>query len=240
MRIILLLAFLLSYTLAYSCSCSGSRAFCANIKAEYSNIVLIKKIRDIAHGMEVEVIDSYASGIEDDKIIIWGDTGILCRMYTSSFEIGKTYILNIYRLEEDRLATVHEKEGDFVISFCGTHALLVNGDKVEGYISDTENVESMSLEEFGRNIINFSCAGALKIRVTPNPFWGEIQIQSNDVFNEIEMYDMSGKLVYHHKLNAFQETHVLEFDKVDLAAGAYVLKLYASLERTASIKLIKL
>jgi len=239
MRLLFILTFLLPSSLVYSCSCYGSKAFCENIRPEVSQVVLVKKIRDVGHGMEVKVLDSFASDIEDDEILVWGDTGILCRMYTSNFENGERYVLNVHRLKEEWTATTDEKEGDFAISVCGTHALVVNGFNVEGHITDTENVESMSLTKFGRDIVNSACARALKVSVSPNPFWDEIRIQSNDDFNEIELYDIRGQYVYYEKLNSAQSSHILKLDQLDLAVGVYVLKLYATHERSVSIKLIK-
>lgn len=96
---------------------------------------------DIYEKMEVEVLKIVKGRETRKKIMVWGDNGMLCRPYISTFKKGETYYL-----------ALGKEEKDYEISVCGQHWLQVTNDKVqlkknEGDKEDPKPMTTAELEK---------------------------------------------------------------------------------------------
>jgi hypothetical protein len=91
----------------------------------------------------------------------------------------------------------------------------------------------LGIEELG--ITNY------ELRIYPNPTTGELRIQMNkntcERVNEIEIFDMYGKNVGLQKFPSFEEEGVVDISH--LSAGTYFIKI-KTLKKTCTQKIIKL
>jgi len=115
--------------------------FVALVKVErYSTF---SEFNEIPLSMEVEVIKTY-KGKENRKIIkVWGDNGIQCRPYLSTFKVGQYYVIAFYSIDYD-IEQSGEKKSDYFISVCGAYWLTIdfNIKTATGDIDSKNRIES--------------------------------------------------------------------------------------------------
>ena len=116
-----------------ACSCFGPQTFCGTLDPPYEPpmdpawwipdaIVLGVKVASVAHGMDVELVTVFAGEAQvGDTVRVWGDTGLLCRMYADSWGVGDTVVWGLRWT--DMAGGPLEQEGDYLISVCGTYWL---------------------------------------------------------------------------------------------------------------------
>ena len=140
--ILCVLALLRVDVLACSCIWAGP-FFTAGAREEL--IVRAKVVRYTAHAMDVEVHETFNGDPGVATIRIWGDTGILCRPYVTSFPIGTEWVFAVR-------ANPERAEGGYVISACGEYAVRVENDGVSGRLmsasTPSASPETMGLSEF--------------------------------------------------------------------------------------------
>lgn len=152
-RITILLAFLiLTFSpIAYACDCVSGGSFLTVVpKTNFVALIKVTKYlnykdigdKEIPTSMEVEIIDIYRGNEVRKNVTVWGDNGILCRPYLSSFDIGKYYVIAFYPGSENSgLTEKNEKAIDYSISICGNFWLDVdiNSQIATGAVSDKQN-----------------------------------------------------------------------------------------------------
>ncbi|MEM9822052.1 MAG: T9SS type A sorting domain-containing protein, partial [Bacteroidota bacterium] len=183
-----------------------------------------KKIQQIEHGMEVEVLEVIRGEESRSTITIWGDPGHLCRVYTSSFEIGATVIFALSKIEtppNPDFFSPLEKVDDYIISVCGLHYTKCN-DPVNPY---TQEVEDLA-ECLGFDPCN---CGQPKLNVYPNPTIGPLAIKLPaavvDVSpKQVNVYDIRGALVRNLQFLTDGEERTLNLDLGGLHPGIYFLE----------------
>lgn len=232
MRLLYTCLFLFVFYNANSCSCIGNGDFCTtafNSHPSQDFIIMGKKLSDFGHGMSIEVIKSYRNNIEKDTITVWGDPGWLCRVYVSRFTIGETYIFKLYQIDEGASFLEEEKEGDFIISICGWHYLTLKEGNVTGFINNIDAAQTIDLETFETAITESDCEklsfAYLELEATfnPNPFNDRLIVRANHRISEIQLYDLSGRLLYKDSPNSFN--YALEANDLDLSQGMYIVKI---------------
>jgi len=73
--------------------------------------------------MEVELIEIYQGMESEATIIVWGDSGVMCRPYISQFTPGQYYLIGLY--PGSKHSFYFENENDYYISSCGEFWLRV-------------------------------------------------------------------------------------------------------------------
>jgi hypothetical protein len=73
--------------------------------------------------MEAELVDVYKGHEKRKLITVWGDNGILCRPYLSTFKENNYYVI---AFDSSGRISGDEKKGDYWISICGTYWLNVD------------------------------------------------------------------------------------------------------------------
>jgi hypothetical protein len=78
--------------------------------------------------MDVETVEVLKGRERPGRIRVWGDNGIQCRPYVSTFPVGTEWVFAISRIAQG------EGAGDFVINGCGQYWVRVEGDLVVGQL----------------------------------------------------------------------------------------------------------
>ncbi len=147
--------FLCTCTHLYACSCSSawndtflrtarSNEYVALVKVLSFDAFLNDEFKrgheeKIPYSMTVEVIRNYKGFTEGEKIIIYGDNGILCRPYLNVFELDAYYLIAPIQYE-------YEGEQSFSFFICRTDYLKVNksSNTVVGNYSFLRNSASLA------------------------------------------------------------------------------------------------
>ena len=89
------------------------------------NRFLYKNINDenVPLSMEVQLLDVFKGQEKRKLITVWGDNGILCRPYLSTFKENNYYVI---AFDSTGRRSVNEKTGDYWINGCGTYWLSVD------------------------------------------------------------------------------------------------------------------
>jgi len=229
----------------FACSCWGPSDFCSTVTDSITAddyVIMGKKLYDVEHGMEVEVLKSYRGDIEDESIIIWGDLGWLCRKYTSGFAVGDTFVFNLFRIKNATLP--YERDDDFELSFCGRHYLPVKNGKVIGFISHSDAVQSVDIKTFDHFFERNDCSSIktdiaeIEVIVSPNPFMDKILVRSNQRLNELELYDMTGRLILREEADRFY--YRLDLSDFKFTSGMYILRAVGFNSEDKLIKIIRI
>jgi hypothetical protein len=128
---------LFTVSLIFACSCDPNGNF--SKVAPKTNLVVLVKINKyltfqefendkIPMSMEVEIIEILKGRIQNKKIIVWGDNGILCRPYLTTFNEGEYYFLALYSTG-NMMRQKEEKKTHYFVSVCGEYWMKANMDK---------------------------------------------------------------------------------------------------------------
>ncbi|MBC7946731.1 MAG: hypothetical protein H7Y42_02545 [Chitinophagaceae bacterium] len=147
-----------------SCSCNDMGPF-LTVSNNAPVIALVKvnrflttKQMNIGEGetaiplsMEVEIVDIYKGSEERKRVTVWGDNGILCRPYLTSFTKEEFFVIALSKVGTGR-GHGDEKLTDYFINGCGTYWLKT--DKAiklaTGRISESKN--EMTLGELKERV----------------------------------------------------------------------------------------
>lgn len=126
-----------------ACSCGGPDNFCSTINQSPNATNLIiraEKLSAYHYGMYVRPIDILEGNEARDSILVWGDNGALCRLYTDFFNDGDTLILALQPCDlSGNWITVGnpdtlEDSSHYQLSVCGVFQLAFSGGTVSGEI----------------------------------------------------------------------------------------------------------
>lgn len=126
------LLFLVQAPSAWACTCSGNPDFyevarhapvlVRAVVLEHKSIAVGYRPNLVTH-IEVRVLDVLAGVVPNDRILIAGDVGNLCRPYVSGFAVGTEWFFVL-----SPRAALHGDVPEFAISICGTHWMRVTDD----------------------------------------------------------------------------------------------------------------
>jgi len=127
--IVLIHLLIVSHACACECGYGGSFVKMA-AKTEFVALVKVSKYLSVVNNiegkimplsMEVEIVDVYKGTEIRKTITVWGDNGMLCRPYITSFKEGNYYIIAFQHAGFNG-----EKKDDYSISICGCFWLNVD------------------------------------------------------------------------------------------------------------------
>lgn len=252
MRIAIIVLILISHnTFTLGCDCGGANTFCETIKSQIAPeeyIVKAIKLKDINHGMDVKIINSYRDVIPKDTVRIWGDNGALCRVGTGLFEVGDTIIMNLFVLNDisQNLSGEGENIGDYELSSCGKYYLKVKNNKVVGGI--TSEILEIDLDEFDelmKEENNFTeCISTntkekdnnREIKLYPNPVDRDLRISSNGMITGVKIHDTSGRII---NMLSNINSEIIDINTSDFKRGIYFIELSFSESKTVIKKFLK-
>ena len=131
-----------------ACTCIWAGPFFA-VAPKEELLVRGKVVRYRASAMEVEVLEALKGTPNAATVWIWGDNGVLCRPYVTSFPLDTEWVFAVRPNPEGT-------QGGYVISGCGEYAVKVQHDTVSGRLTSSKSVrdslETMSLTEFREKV----------------------------------------------------------------------------------------
>jgi hypothetical protein len=164
-RLVLILCFqFFLSTKILACSCAGYIGPFMQTAKHTSLVALVKVTKYLTFdsiynkktpmSMEVEMISVYRGVEKRRTVTVWGDNGMLCRPYLSSFKEGQYYVI---AFNSGRYGGSHadEKDTDYAIGICGEYWLDVNFERSEakGDIdSRNRTVSTISLTTLEANL----------------------------------------------------------------------------------------
>jgi len=167
---------------SFACSCFGPSTVCGTLDPPYPNpewwipdvIILGVKQANIAHGMDVKVLEVFsgAQHVHEEQVIrVWGDCGFACRVYPDTWAVGDTVVWSFQftDLSGNSLCPgdALETEGEFMISVCGIYWLTYDHGTVSGPIT-AESEQSMSIADFREQVTTCLSTG-ISERATTDP-----------------------------------------------------------------------
>jgi hypothetical protein len=220
---------------ANACSCFGPQTFCGTLDPPYPDpeywipdaIILGVKVASIAHGMDILVIGSFAGETHpDDTVRVWGDTGLLCRLYADSWNVGDTAVWALQWT--DFMGGAMEQPGDYLISVCGIYALAYNNGIVSGPLMQEGVEEDMPLSEFEDLVDGCLSTGIGQHTSSPSfelrPSAAGVSVITDGRWSmeaQLDVFDPSGRLLTSLALPSKESVIVTE----PLSRGAYVFRL---------------
>ncbi|MCU0433639.1 MAG: T9SS type A sorting domain-containing protein [Bacteroidia bacterium] len=231
-RIFLLFAVLTLLPLssnACSCAPNSPNNYCLTLSTDTTirTVIMAEKVSDYHYGMYVRVISVLSGITPPDTLLVWGDHGGLCRVYTSSFSNGDTLILALQQCDTFGNVMVNpqyppnlESAADYQLSICGVYHLRVNNGNVQGAVTSA-NLQFYPLGVFLANTCITLSVGsahtAVVPEVYPNPASDVIRISNLPAGEVVRVYSAAGQLVF--TADASGEIGVGE-----LAPGVYFLR----------------
>jgi len=223
----------------HACSCVGAVDFCSSLDTVWSEpdiIVLAEKLSDIHYGMKVVVIDPLAgSSTAGDTLMVWGDHGSLCRVYTGNWSIGDTIVLALHYTDfmgntfpNTSFPPDLEQDGDFHISICGVYYLTYQNGVVSGAIDNVVN--SMAYVDFQSMVNDCFLATGIEENDVPelivrqDPYSGELIIGTGSFDSYIEIFDLQGRLIGSINANEPQ----VHFNTSDFPKGALIVRVFSN------------
>ena len=188
------------------------------------------KLSDYMHGMKFEITDVVYGNHALEEIMVWGDPGNLCRLYTSQFNDDDTMIISINsQVGWDPV----EQQGDFQLPGCGIYYLSFSNGLVAGNISPIDSIMSYTeFKTYMQSAINadtcvmtsaVKTAKNINLIMYPNPSDGTFKIEIDNFNGEVDLrvFDLRGRQM--RELRVSQEQS--DFDISGLADGVYVVEL---------------
>lgn len=195
-----------------ACGCPGGTDFCSSINHSIlpKPDLIIKgvKLFQANHGMGVKILDVISGVSPKDTIMVWGDNGVLCRVYTWQFNDSDTLILSLFYTDmTGNMMTggVLEQTGDYMLSVCGKYYLNVIDDNVVGQIFSS-SITSMPYNSFKSSLANCILSNGTdnsdplegSMTISPNPFtdFSALRFTLNTRDNvSIKIYNVFGQPV---------------------------------------------
>ena len=208
--------------------------YCASLKQENADIVVLAyKVMDMQHGMKIKVVEVIDGSEIRDTLTVWGDNGILCRIYTAAFAINDTLVFGLHNC--DLLGGVTLEQTDhYQISVCGIYWLGYSKGVVSGSIGN--GVNSLSLNAFKQ--YHFGCMPVgledhtSSLKLYPNPFSSSTTIELPSEPHTLTIYDIVG-----NKVREEQVSGKTIIERGDLSKGIYIIEVRSE-SQTYSGKLV--
>ena len=218
-----------------ACSCTGDLDFCLTMNGLFPPevVILAVKSADFHYAMDVQVIE-YLKGSEDrEDLRIWGDNGILCRLYTSQFPIGDTLVLGISPtdfagnfLSNPAYPPDLEQEGDYMLSVCGIYYLhYENGNVFEPqWVPDQMFMSYEEFKQSGCLATGIEPVPTLEASLYPNPAQTSFVIETSSVLPEHftpQIINSIGQRI--HTTFEITSSNRIEIDVSHLPPGGYIV-----------------
>jgi hypothetical protein len=194
---------------AFACSCAPNSPnnYCLTLSTDTTirTVIMAEKVSDYHYGMYVRVISVLSGLTPPDTLLVWGDHGGLCRVYTASFGNGDTLILALQQCDTAGNVMVNpqyppnlESAADYQLSICGVYQLRVNNGYVQGPVTNG-TMQTYPLGVFlGNSCLTLSNGAAHTAALPalyPNPASDVIRIRNLPAGEVVRVYSAAGQLV---------------------------------------------
>ncbi|OWY19241.1 T9SS C-terminal target domain-containing protein [Sphingobacteriales bacterium UPWRP_1] len=165
------------------------------------------------YGTYLKILEPIYDSVNNDTILVWGNTGFTCRTDLMAFEETDTLILVVRRVQNAHSELEHFT--DYWIDACATNYLYYSNNTVYGYIN--EGVSSMPYTDFVQMLQEClptvgiapqeETAAEIAVTCNPNPAQGNmVTVQFTLPFAaeiQVSVYDVHGRQV----LNPVQQQY---------------------------------
>ncbi|MCA6362333.1 MAG: T9SS type A sorting domain-containing protein [Bacteroidetes bacterium] len=192
---------------ACTCAPNSPDNYCLTLSTDTTirTVIMAEKVSDYHYGMYVRVISVLSGLTPPDTLLVWGDHGGLCRVYTASFGNGDTLILALQQCDTFGNVMVNpqyppnlESATDYQLSFCGVYGLRVNNGYVQGPVTSS-SLQTYPLGVFLANscltLSNGAAHTAALPALYPNPACDVIRIRNLPAGEVVRVYSAAGQLV---------------------------------------------
>ena len=164
-----------------ACSCFGPSTFCETLNPQPpqfpepqwwvpDHIVLGVKLSTVDYGVDLKVVQDFSGDLVVDQVIrVWGDCGLLCRMYNTDVTDGDTVLWAIQHCDLSGnfgCGMSVEEEGHYQLSVCGVYWLGYANGVVSGPLFTEGANETISLAEFGE-LVNGCLSTGIEGSIAP-------------------------------------------------------------------------
>lgn len=149
-------------TFSCTCNCEGDCSFSVIAKthdfvalvkvieySDYIESVTMNPEDRLPYSMTVEIVKLYKGKETRKRIKIWGDNGMLCRPYTSNFEVGGYYLITPREIAHD---SEFGKAHDYEFFSCWSDYLKVDFGKKVAVGNYSRWKSKISLEKFEKKL----------------------------------------------------------------------------------------
>ncbi|OWY23985.1 T9SS C-terminal target domain-containing protein [Sphingobacteriales bacterium UPWRP_1] len=192
------------------------------------------------YGTYLKILEPIYDSVNNDTILVWGNTGFTCRTDLMAFEETDTLILVVRRVQNAHSELEHFT--DYWISACATNYLYYSNNMVTGYID--EGISSMPYNDFVQMLQEClptvsikpqeETAAVVEITCYPNPVQHSATITyflpPQLPFGVAELYDLQGQKVLYWalqpSLNPSQREEITQTLNLEgIPAGMYIWRL---------------
>lgn len=224
----LLLIFFVSLpSMSHACSCLLT-SFCEN--AGGASAVVVAKIEQILpeNGARVRILERWAGEGIPLTLTVWGDfSGLTCGPYVAGYEQGTSLVLAMNQLDPEIVVSPPVQSGDYFLPICSNAVLEIKNNQVEGYLTNTQEIEKINLNRLRRKlddctfptVLFDATREGLNIRLLSDNHSSE---QPNR--KEIHVFDLQGRLF--RKQSYEIDATDLSLETKDLPTGMYIIRLY--------------
>lgn len=231
---------------AKACGCIYLETFCKSIHRfawevqlhpELASTKLIVKARVLNHqyhGIQIQLLDIIQGAEIQDTVMVWGDgTGSSCLLQADVIEDNDTLIFAIENGESPYSIDSLESSQDYKISACGVYYLHYTNGQVQGYITQSQVLESMPYEDFKAMVPNCYTTAIEEVGlatnfVYPNPFSEALFVANSQ---SVRIFNTLGRVVY-----AGATTPNVPINLSHLSAGIYYIETTQSNKQSAKMQ----
>lgn len=213
-----------------ACSCFGPSTFCETLNPQPpqfpdpqwwvpDHIIMGVKLATVEYGVDLKVVHDYSGDLQADEVIrVWGDCGLLCRMYNTDMADGDTVLWGIQHCDLSGnfgCGMSVEEEGHYQLSVCGVYWLDYAHGVISGPLYTEGANETISVEDFPALVtgclttgvqepvapeVNIRCVDD-ELRITTTGSWSNAK--------EVCITDVAGRVVHEARFRGAQGTMLL-------------------------------
>lgn len=163
-----------------ACSCFGPSTFCETLYPSYEppidpawwtphHIILGVKLGSVEYGVDLKVVQDFNGDLQQDQVIrVWGDCGLLCRLYNTGVADGDTVLWGIQACDlsgNGSCGMSVEQAGDFQLPGCGVYWLGYDSGVISGPLFTEGANETVSVAAF-QDLVNGCLPTAVQERTS--------------------------------------------------------------------------
>jgi len=213
-----------------ACSCFGPSTFCETLSPPYDppidpqwwipdHIVLGVKLTTVEYGVDLKIVQDFSGDMVMDQVIrVWGDCGLLCRMYNTGVADGDTVLWAIQHCDLSGNMSCGisvEQESHYQLSGCGVYWLDYANGVISGPLFTEGASETISVEDF-TGLVNGCLTTSVEVPVSPEAsircIDDQLSITTTGTWSaakEVCITDLSGRVLHEARFRGAQGTMLL-------------------------------
>ena len=217
-------------TTGNACSCFGPSTFCETLNPQPpqfpepqwwvpNHIIMGVKLATVQYGVDLKVVHDYSGDLQSDEVIrVWGDCGLLCRMYNTGVADGDTVLWAIQHCDLSgnfSCGMSIEEAGHYQLSVCGVYWLDYAQGVISGPLYTKGASETISVEDFA-DLVNGCLSTGIEVPIAPEAsircIDDQLSVTATGAWNaskEVCITDLSGRVLHETRFRGAQGTMLL-------------------------------